>query len=166
MNAPPAISQLLSLLDDAFEGSAWHSLVGNLRSLTPEDWLWVPPGGQRSIHDIVRHVGGSKFMYHDYAFGSATLTWNDPLVDGTDELASGTTALEWLRAGQERLRTCIAALDNDTELRRLRQTNWGERKETGWLIAVLIEHDLYHAGEINHLRSLRQGTDRWAYEVG
>lgn len=29
----------------------------------------------------------------------------------------------------------------------------------------MIQHDLYHVGEINHLRSLRQGTDRWAYEV-
>jgi hypothetical protein len=29
----------------------------------------------------------------------------------------------------------------------------------------MIEHDLYHAGEINHLRSLRQGTDRWAHEM-
>jgi len=25
----------------------------------------------------------------------------------------------------------------------------------------MIQHDLYHAGEINHLRSLHQGTDQW-----
>ena len=59
-----------------------QSLLGNLRTLVPEDWLLVPPGGHRSIRDIVRHVGGCKFMYHDYAFGGATLTWEDPLVDG------------------------------------------------------------------------------------
>jgi hypothetical protein len=28
----------------------------------------------------------------------------------------------------------------------------------------MIEHDLYHAGEINHLRALRHGADRWAFE--
>ena len=30
--------------------------------------------------------------------------------------------------------------------------------------ATLIEHDLYHAGEINHLRSLRHADDRWAFD--
>jgi hypothetical protein len=25
----------------------------------------------------------------------------------------------------------------------------------------MIEHDLYHAGEINHIRALRQENDRW-----
>jgi len=39
-------------------------------------------------------------------------------------------------------------------------------KETRWLIGVMIEHDLYHAGEINHLRALRHGNDRWAWETG
>jgi hypothetical protein len=69
-----------------------------------------------------------------------------------------------MRQGQERLRHSIARLD-DAELLRPRKTNWGEQKETRWIIAVMIEHDLYHAGEINHLRSLRQHTDRWQYEA-
>ena len=41
-----AILQLTYLLDEAFEGTEWHSLLGNLHSVTPEDWLWVPPGVQ------------------------------------------------------------------------------------------------------------------------
>ena len=44
------------------------------------------------------------------------------------------------------------------------RTNWGELKETRWIVAVMIQHDLYHAGEINHLRSLYGGDDRWAHE--
>jgi hypothetical protein len=161
----PAVSQLLYLLDEAFEGTDWHSLVGNLRAVTPDDWSWVPLGGERSIRDIVQHVGGSKFMYHDHAFGAATLTWDDPLVEGREALASASSAIAWLRAGQERLRGSIAALD-DADLQHPRMTNWGELKETRWIIAVMLQHDLYHAGEINHLRSLRQGSDRWEYSAG
>jgi hypothetical protein len=163
---PPAIAQLLYLLDEAFEATTnEHSLLGNLGSLRPEDWLWVPAGGSRSIRDIVRHVGGCKYMYHDYAFGGATLTWEDSVVDGGDALLASISAIAWLRAGQERLRGSITALDDDSELLRPRLTNWGEREETRWIIAVMIQHDLYHAGEINHLRSLHQGTDRWEYDA-
>jgi hypothetical protein len=43
-------------------------------------------------------------MYPDYAFGGATLTWEDPLVAGADALASSVAAIVWLRAGQERPR--------------------------------------------------------------
>ena len=32
------------------------------------------------------------------------------------------------------------------------------------LLAIMIAHDFYHAGEINHLRALLQGTDRWPYD--
>ena len=28
----------------------------------------------------------------------------------------------------------------------------------------MIDHDLYHAGEINHIRTVRQGNDRWAWQ--
>jgi hypothetical protein len=31
------VSQLLFLLEGAFEGADWHSLLGNLRSVVPED---------------------------------------------------------------------------------------------------------------------------------
>jgi hypothetical protein len=160
--APPAVAQLLYLLDEAFEATTnEHSLVGNLRSLAPDDWLWVPAGGSRSIRDIVRRVGGCKVMYHDDAFGDATLTWDD----GVDALDSGASAIEWLRAGQERLRQSLAARDDDAELLCPRPTNWGDREVTRWIFAVMIQHDLYHAGEINHLRSLHQRTDRFAYDA-
>jgi hypothetical protein len=45
-------------------------------------------------------------------------------------------------------------------------TNWGELKETRWIIAVMIEHDPYHAGEINHLRALHQQNDLWRDHQG
>jgi uncharacterized protein DUF664 len=85
--------------------------------------------------------------------------WNHFSPDLT---ATRTRALQFLRECQERLRASIAALDEDSELVRPRKTNWGEMKETRWIIAQVIEHDHYHAGEINHIRSLRSDDDRWA----
>jgi hypothetical protein len=158
----PAVSQLLYLLDKAFEGEDWHSFLTNLRAVESEDWEWIPPGGDRSIREIVQHVGGCKLMYDNHAFGDAALTWEHPLVDGVGVLATVPSAIEWLQQGHARLRNSLAELADD-ELLLPRMTNWGELKETRWIIASMIEHDLYHAGEINHIRSLRSRDDRWAY---
>ena len=158
-----AVEQLLYLLDEAFAGEDWHSLLANLRAVAPGEWGWVPPGGDRSIRDIVQHVGGCKFMYEDHAFGQAALDWEHPVVEGGDALSDPSSASAWLRDGHARLRRSVAGLD-DAELVRPRRTNWGEQKETRWIVAVMIQHNLYHAGEINHLRSLYRRDDRWAHE--
>ncbi len=159
-----AVEQLLYLMDEAFEDSEEHSLTSNLRTVTAEDWLWVPPQGRRCIREIVGHVGACKYMYDNHAFGDARMTWDDPIVlPPPDREPSMSEVIEWMREGHRRLRQHVVALDDD-ELLRLRRTNWGDMRQTRWIIAVMIEHDLYHAGEINHIRALRQGNDRWAWE--
>jgi DinB superfamily len=158
-----AVSELVYALDEAFQGTDWHSLLTNLRALEPEDWLWLPPGGQRSIRDIVEHVGECKIMYHNYAFGDGQLTWDEPHVDADSALATVDSAIEWLQRVHESLRESIATLESD-DLGRSRQTNWGELKETRWIIGIMIQHDLYHSGEINHIRALHHEQDRWAFE--
>ena len=161
--AGAAVNELLYLLDEAFAGEDWHSLLGNLRAVAPEEWNWTPPGGERTIRDIVQHVASCKLMYENHAFGDAALDWDDPLVAGAGILTDADAALAWLRDSHAVLRASIAGLD-DAELARPRRTNWGELKETRWIISIMIQHDLYHAGEINHLRSLYGGDDRWEHE--
>ena len=156
--AAERISELLDLLDEAFQGTRWHSLLRNLETVTPNDWLWVAPDGRRSIRDVVAHVGACKFMYDNQAFGDGTLSWDDPLVAGGDALATISSAIEWLREGHGRLHRSIAAL-NDDELLRPRPHHSGTPRETRWIIKTMIEHDLYHAGEINYIRTLCQQTD-------
>lgn len=73
--------------------------------------------------------------------------------------------VSWLREGQRMLRGSVDSLQSDEELLKLRRSNWGQMYETRWLIGVTIEHDLYHAGEINHIRALKQANDRWAWEA-
>lgn len=159
-----AIQQLLYLMDQAFEGEH-HALLANLRSLRDEDWAWVPPGGGRSIFDIVRHVGECKYVYDNHAFGDASMRWDRPgAVPSVRRGASTESIVEWLREGQRRLKESVDALPDDAELLQPRKANWGQQYETRWLVNVMIQHDLYHAGEINHIRALKQDNDRWAWE--
>ena len=69
--------------------------------------------------------------------------------------------MAWLDAGQARLMASIRGLRDDSALHELRMTHWGEAVATLRIIRTTSEHDLYHAGEINHLRALLDGTDRW-----
>jgi len=165
------VEQLLYLLDEAFGTTSgrWEggqSFLANLRSATPEDWLWLPPGGARTIRNIVVHVGECKYVYDNHAFGDASMRWDRPgTVPGVKRQTPQSEIMGWLREGHRRFRQSVASLGDDSELPKPRKANWGQTYETRWLIATIIEHDLYHAGEINHIRALRQGNDRWAWEA-
>ncbi|MGB2694787.1 MAG: DinB family protein [Dehalococcoidia bacterium] len=157
------VEQLLYLMDQAFDGSGEHSLLANLRSVTADDWSWAPTDGGRTILELTRHVGKCKFVYDNHAFGDRSMRWDLPeTVPNFAPDAAKADVIDWLRKGQQGLRDHVAALDDD-ELLVPRRANWGQDHETRWLISVMIEHDLYHAGEINHLRAVRQGDDRWAW---
>ena len=161
-----AIDTLAWLIEEAFEGDPSHSLLANLRELREEDWTAVPGDSGRSIADILEHVGWSKWMYDDYAFGSASLRGDQPpmIPPGGARSRPHEELVAWLMEGHQRWLASVRALRDDSELDRERLTNWGERLSTRVIIRIMIAHDLYHAGEINHLRALLQSTDRWPYD--
>ena len=159
------IEHLLFLMDNAFEGvgeartDGYHSLLTNLGSVADDDWQWVPPDGKRSIAAIVGHVGWAKYMYDNHSFGDAAMTFESvPQIGSGDPPPTPVEMLDWLKEGHRRLRASVAELTDDRLLEPSR-TNWGEMKDIRWIIATMIEHDLYHAGEINHIRALHQKND-------
>jgi hypothetical protein len=152
-------------MDYAFEGLAGldrgHALLLNLASAPEEQWSWLPPGGRRSILDIVRHVGEAKHVYDNHAFGDGSMDPHRPeTMPSVAPDASPEAVLAWVREGHQRLRGHIAALGDDSELLRQRH-GWSLRlsHETRFVINTMISHDSYHAGEINHIRALAQGND-------
>jgi uncharacterized damage-inducible protein DinB len=165
------IDALLFLMDEAFRGAGIEesnesqALLPNLRSVPDDAWHAVPEGLSRSIEAIAIHVGACKLMYDDYAFGTASLRFATPVVEpwieGRSEMGD---VLPWLEQAHGRLVGHVAALSDDAELEAPRPTNWGERRPTRWIVAAMITHDAYHAGEINHLRSLLGPDDRWRFE--
>lgn len=159
------IETLAQLIEDAFEGDPDQSLLANVRNLRDEDWLVLPPGASRSIAEILEHVGWAKWMYEDYALGTASLQgdqpplipWNGAPSRPRDEL------IAWLTEGHHKWLASVLALHDDSELDQERLTNWGAHLPTRTIIRIMIGHDFYHAGEINHIRALLQGTDGWPY---
>src|SRR5688572_25076937 len=154
----PAVEATLYILDEAFEPAeprpSNQSLLPNLLTVDEDAWSAVPPGASRSIRDIVIHVGACKYVYDNHAFGDGSLTWDSKLVHPWAESEPHMQeVLEWVRGGQRRLRHHIEALDDDG-LATERKANWGQSYPTRWLINIVVQHDLYHAGEINHIRSL------------
>lgn len=160
------LDAMCRLIADAFEGKSSDSLMSNLANLREEDWNALPEGGGRSISDILEHIGWCKWMYEDYAFGTASLRGDRPPIIPEAGARSRPHAelLDWLKQGHDKWLASVRALKDDAELERERLTNWGESFPTRTIICMMVGHDYYHAGEINHLRSLLQNTDRWEYE--
>jgi uncharacterized damage-inducible protein DinB len=165
-----AIEALLYLMDEAFRGpgieesNESQALLPNLATVPAEKWRALPPGGARSVEAIALHVGTCKVMYDDYAFGSGSLSWDMPEVQPWPEgEAPIAETIGWLETVHTRLTQHVTVLADDAELDRLRRANWGEDRPTRWLIAAMITHDAYHAGEINHLRSILGPDDRWRH---
>jgi uncharacterized damage-inducible protein DinB len=144
--------------EESFQGHDPQSLLANIHDLRDEDWTTPPPAGERTIADILEHVAWSKWTYADYAFGAAIPRPRSGRTRTNAEI------LAWLNEGHQHWLAGIRALDDDAELDRERLVFWGAHLPTRAIIRILIAHDLYHAGEINHLRALLQGTDRWQYE--
>jgi uncharacterized damage-inducible protein DinB len=159
------LDTLVWLIEQAFRGDPHQSILANIRRVREEDWTALPSGGGRSIADILEHVGWAKWMYEDYAFGSASLRGDQPPLIPPQGMRTRPREelLSWISEGHARWLSSVRALPADGELDRDRLTNWGEHLPTRQIIQLLIAHDFYHAGEINHLRALLQRDDRWRY---
>jgi hypothetical protein len=160
------IEQLLYMMDQAFEGDTaagrgnWHALLVNLESVRDEDWNWLPADGRRSIFVLARELGECKYVYASHIEGDRSFNWDhEETIPTVDDGTAPSEVIAYLRRAQDYLRSRVDGLSSDTELWRLQTSPQGWERETRWMIKTMIEHDIYHAGEINHLRALAQRND-------
>lgn len=155
------LQHLIWQLDQAFQGKPEHSLLANLSSVTNAGLDQLPPSGGRTMRDLIIHCGSIKSMHANHAFGDATRTfWSAWDGDGLPTEASFEELLDWLERTHDEVSQAVSALEEDGELRVLRPTYWGAKWETRAIIDAIAIHDIYHAGEINHLRALLQQSSR------
>jgi DinB superfamily len=93
------------------------------------------------------HVAAVNYLYWDYAFDSASLTFDLELP------GSVTEATDWLFASHEPIRDAMSGL-TDTDLDRLAPTNWGEQWPLHQILATLVKEQVHHGAEISLLRDL------------
>ena len=155
------INHLIELLNDGFDRDDEHSLLGNILDVDAAGWRWKPQGGDRSIAGVVWHAGSAKYLYHSHAFGDGSVTWEHPLT-APSHARTIESALPWIREGHRLFIEGVALLTDD-QLTSVRKTHWGMEATLQFAIDTIIRHDVFHAGEINHIRALMQENDRWGY---
>jgi hypothetical protein len=161
-----AIETMLRVMEEAYRTDPFSALRKNILSVQPDEWDVRPATwsaevfGDRpelSICDIALHTG-AKYMYVDRAFGPAKLEWGDiapPPSRSMDDVVA------WLDEAHRQMSEGLAALDDDAQLEEMRQAPWRTPMRRSALIAMITNHDIYHAGEINRQRSLLRGAEGW-----
>ena len=157
-----AVEQLLALVHASFDGDGAHSLMANVRDLRAEDWDWLPPGAERTIREIFEHAAIAKYLYAEHMFGTAKRSYADvhgesPLRARPDDTGG---LIAWAREGHAAFAAGVASLD-DAGLGAPTRRHYGKMDVMDNVVGVMIRHDAYHAGEINHLRALRHRNDAW-----
>jgi uncharacterized damage-inducible protein DinB len=136
----------------AFEGEAWHgpSLMELLADVTAEHAAARPIPGVHSIWELVLHIAFWENISRKRIEGDdSKYQAEDGLFTITDSNeAAWQQALEKLKSTNESLREAVAKLDND----KLKEKAAGQEYSIYFLLHGVIQHDLYHAGQIALLK--------------
>lgn len=160
------IELYLHNVNAAYHDDRFHAFRRNLAAATPAEWDIRPSdwsvdefGSQPelSICDMAFHVGGALVMYTDRAFGDARLEWADIAVPARDK----ETVLAWLDEVQGTFADGIDALTDDAQLADEREAPWRVPMRRDQLISLMVNHLLYHSGEVNRQRALIRGSTGW-----
>lgn len=149
------ISQLLAVLDEAFQRRSWHgtNLRGSIRGLSAAEATRRAPASCHNVAEIVVHCAYWKYTVRRRLLdqprggfplkGSDWFTLADPLEDK-----------EWkhyvriLTDEHKQLHEAVAACD----AKRLRVVPTGSKLAFEALIRGIAMHDVYHAGQIQLIK--------------
>ena len=140
-------------LKRAFEGTAWHgpSVSEVLAGVNAQQAAAHPVAGAHSIWELALHiqtwerVGRRRIQEFVPIEVSDEEDW--PAVNDTSEAAWART-LEELRSNHHALRAAIREMDEA----RLEEIVPGTTYSVYFLLQGVIQHDLYHAGQIALLK--------------
>ena len=155
------VRQLVSQLDQAFDRKSWHgtNLRGSLRRVTPEQAAWRPSRDRHNIWELAVHAAYWKYAVWRRLAGAARGSF--PLKGSNwfsrpeqpDESA-WRADLALLGGMHRQLRDAVMRVPASA----LHRVPDGSTVTTFDLIAGVIAHDVYHAGQIQLLKKLMIDT--------
>ena len=150
---------LILQLEQAFDHRSWHgtNLFGSIRGITPEQAAWQPGPGRHNVWEVIVHAAYWKYTVYrrlvDEARGSFPLKGSNwfprPAEATTAELKSD---VRLLREFHDKLLAAVKQF----KPARLGESPAGSKFAFRDLIVGVAAHDLYHAGQIQLLKRLRQ----------
>jgi hypothetical protein len=155
-----ALDLLLRQIDQAFDHRSWHgtNLRGSIRGLTAVQAAWRPAPKRHNIWELVLHAAYWKYAVRRRLLGEAKGSF--PLKGSNFfPRPAGKTAHEsdWkadvaiLSDTHRSLRDAVAALAPADLLK----MPGGGKVSNVDLIAGIVAHDIYHAGQIQILKRLQ-----------
>lgn len=150
------VERIVDQLRRAFEGNAWHGLAlwEILTDVTSQQAFAKPLTGAHSIWEIVNHITVWEKVVRRRIKGevinglSPDQDW--PAVRDSSEAAWQQT-LTKLQRGNQELRDTISAMTDA----RLKEIVLGQTYSFYYMLHGVIQHDLYHAGQIAVLKKGR-----------
>jgi hypothetical protein len=152
------MSYLLAAFDQAYNRLSWHgtNLRGSIRGLTPDQAAWRPAPDRHNIWELIVHAAYWKYAVRRRLTGEKRGSF--PLEGSNFFTRPETTSAAALKADirlledqHRQLRRVVASL-SARDLTRKRQG----RFTAADLVSGVTAHDLYHAGQIQLLKRLRQ----------
>ncbi|MGA8143326.1 MAG: DinB family protein [Candidatus Acidiferrales bacterium] len=146
------ISRILDQMDRAMAGEAWHgpALEQLLEGVNAEQASMHTVRGAHSIWEIVNHIAAWNRIVHQRIAGTAVnvtpeMDW--PPVWEASEM-EWRRSLDRLRESRAHLRTAVATVRDDE----LSTAPAGTEHSRYLTLHGLVQHDLYHAGQIAILK--------------
>ena len=142
------ITRIADQMRRAFDGHAWHgpAVKEVLAGVTAETAARKPIADAHSIWELVLHIRAWKEGAYRMLQGEiVNLT---PEEDFPTPSGDWLAALETLRHAHARLLSAVEALNDD----RLSDRAQGRDYNVYFLLHGIIQHDLYHAGQIAVLK--------------
>ncbi|PYP85166.1 MAG: hypothetical protein DMF61_17885 [Blastocatellia bacterium AA13] len=147
------VERICDQLERALHGNAWHgpSVMEVLAGVSPTAAAAKPLASAHSIWEIVNHIAAWERIARE-----RILEWNirkvsdeedwPPVVEASESAWS--SALEALKQTNSELRETIKSLDDS----RLEETIGDQSQTAYYLLHGVVQHDLYHAGQIALLK--------------
>ena len=155
----PGVHILLRALDTGYDHKSWHGpiLKGSLRGVSPEEAAWRPAPRRHNVWELAIHAAYWKYavlhrLRPEVRFPLKGRDWF-PRPEGEVSEPAWKADLRILEQMHRELRAAVAAL-HDEDLETIPQ---GSKKPVRDLVLGAAYHDVYHAGQIQLLKRLREG---------